>query len=296
MLTGGIMAGFVAAALQSCSYVFSRNFVTRHGSPFLLLFYSQLVMSAIGVVMLPLVMPPGLFNSTAFVWPMAACALTYLMGQGCFFRTLREVEASRLSSLLGLKLLILTLLSFLFYRTLPHWQQFAAILICVTAAMLMNWSGGKISLRACFWLFLALTGYSLSDMSIKVLVETIGSGSLVRSSLTAVALSNIFLGLVVLPAMLKIRVRRPLLVAAIPFALCWMGAMIFLFACFATLGAVFGNVIQSSRGLISVAISVALAHYGYSHLEQRVTRTVWLRRGFAALLMAAAIILYSLYR
>jgi hypothetical protein len=55
---------------------------------------------------------------------------------------------------------------------------------------------------------------------------------------------------------------------------------------------VFGNIMQSTRGVMSVAIGAALAHLGWHELEQRVDRATLLRRLAAALLMTAAIALY----
>jgi hypothetical protein len=57
-------------------------------------------------------------------------------------------------------------------------------------------------------------------------------------------------------------------------------------------GVVFGNILQSTRGVMSVAIGAALAHLGWHDLEQRVDRSTLLRRLTAALLMTAAIALY----
>ena len=214
--------------------------------------------------------------------------------QTCFFRTLREVEASRLSSLLGLKLLILAGLCFLYYNSVLNLRQYLAILLCVTAAVMMNWSGGKIPLKACGWLFLALLGYAISDMSIKELIGALASGNIVRDSLCAVALSYFFLSLMVLPLAWRMGFRRRLLLASLPFACCWFSAILFLFGCFGTLGAIFGNVIQSSRGLISIVLSLLLARAGYTFLQEQASARVWRRRAIAALLMGLSIILFSL--
>jgi hypothetical protein len=55
---------------------------------------------------------------------------------------------------------------------------------------------------------------------------------------------------------------------------------------------VFGNILQSTRGVMSVVLGAALAQMGWHELEQRVDRASLLRRLAAALLMTAAIALY----
>jgi len=289
-----IVIGLIAAFLQSCSYLFSRRFILRFRNPLLLLFYSQMVMSVLALALMPLVTTSATWHSTRWIGPLVVCNCGALVGQVCFFRTLREIEASRLSSLLGLKLPVLAFLCFLYYGSVLNGWQWAAIVICAAAALMMNWSGVRISWRAGGWLFLCLIGYSVSDIGVRELVVTVGSGGgMVRDSLTAVALSYFFLGVMVLPMAWRLRFRRRLLMAAAPFGICWFVAMLFLFFCFGALGAVFGNILQSSRGMISVVLSLLLARAGYGMLEQSVPGSVWLRRGGAALLMAGGIVLFS---
>jgi hypothetical protein len=59
-------------------------------------------------------------------------------------------------------------------------------------------------------------------------------------------------------------------------------------------GAVFGNVVQSTRGIMSVVIGAVLAHLGWHELEQQVDRATLVRRIGAACLMTAAIAVYVL--
>ena len=83
---------------------------------------------------------------------------------------------------------------------------------------------------------------------------------------------------------------------AAPFAASWFIAMILLYACFAELNVVFGNVIQSTRGLISVVIGAHIAGLGMVHLEQAQGRKVLFRKLLAAVMMSAAISLFVLSR
>jgi cytochrome c biogenesis protein CcdA len=72
----------------------------------------------------------------------------------------------------------------------------------------------------------------------------------------------------------------------------WLVGMATLYVCFGLLGAVFGNVLLSSRGLFAVVFGAVLAHRGWHELEQRVDRATLVRRIIAALFMTGAIALY----
>jgi cytochrome c biogenesis protein CcdA len=82
--------------------------------------------------------------------------------------------------------------------------------------------------------------------------------------------------------------------AALTYAVTWLAAMASLYVCFGFVGALFGNVVQSTRGIMSVVIGALLAHLGWHELEQRVDRATLVRRIGAAVLMTAAIAVYVL--
>ena len=52
---------------------------------------------------------------------------------------------------------------------------------------------------------------------------------------------------------------------AIPCAVAWFTAMCCLYASFAAIGVVFGNIVQATRGLMSVGLGWAMAHIGHTH-------------------------------
>ena len=80
----------------------------------------------------------------------------------------------------------------------------------------------------------------------------------------------------------------------LPFSAIWLVAMLLLFATFAIIGVVFGNIVQSSRGIISILIGYLVAAAGHQHLEQKVAHGVLARRIAAAALLSLAIALLSL--
>jgi len=80
---------------------------------------------------------------------------------------------------------------------------------------------------------------------------------------------------------------------AIPFSVCWYLAMVALFACFGIIGAVYGNILQSTRGLFSILLGAWIGRLGHLHVEQPVARGALARRLLGAALMCLAIWLYG---
>jgi hypothetical protein len=80
--------------------------------------------------------------------------------------------------------------------------------------------------------------------------------------------------------------------ASFPFAVSWFTGILFLFLCFGSIGVVFGNIVQSTRGLMSILMGSFVAYKGYEHIEEKMTPRATLWRLFAGALMIAAIALF----
>ena len=291
----GIVTGLLAALLQSGSYVFSRQFLARHNSSWQLIVYSQLAMGLLGGITM-LFMPFGnLFQDLVpFLLTLLFWIASMMIGQYAFFRSLKEIEASRLASLLGLKILILAAISLIFLNGRISVLQTLAIFVSAAAAMGMNWSGGgRLSLKGCIWLFQTLVFYSLADLAETRMVLMVQTGNMIRDGIIIGGVSYFGLGVLTLPALIRCKRSWKLLRDAVPFGVAWFYAMTALYMCFGLLGTVFGNVVQSSRGLFSVLIGLILAEMGATRIEAKVSKSAWIRRGIAALLMMLAIFLYS---
>ena len=68
--------------------------------------------------------------------------------------------------------------------------------------------------------------------------------------------------------------------------------MIFLFACFALVGIVFGNILQSTRGIFSIVFGYLIAHLGFERLETKITGNIFIKRILVAFLMMVSIALF----
>ncbi len=290
----GVTAGFVSALLQSTSYLFSRRFVLKHRNPGLLVVYSQLVMFGFGLLTLAATLPfvrvplNGTFCMLLAVFVAASCS-----GYFCFFQALREIEASRLSSLLGLKIVVLAAITVAILHQPLNGLQYLAIGCSAVAAVGMNFSGGALSPRGCLFLLLTLLTYATADFVETAMILMMPGESLLLNSVAVTGVAFSVLGCVSSLAFVRLKWNRSCFIDAIPYAAAWYLAMLFLFTSFGAIGVLFGNIIQAGRGLISVLLGLLLLRFGFAGLEPRVGARAWTRRAVMAGLMLIAMTLYS---
>ncbi len=295
MITG-IVAGLLCAFLQAVSYVCSAGFMRKYRSSLRLVIFSQLGMGVFCLPLVPFLYPEGLDGRGGeFLLWVGIWIVVFAIGQIAFFNALRSIEASRMSSLLGLKIIVLAVISVVFLRHPLNSLQWTAVLISTLAAVGMNWSGGAhFTGKGMIWLLLALVFYSLTDMAETHLVRLPQGIGVFRSAIGMGVVCYGVLGLLTLPMLLRFRWTNRQFVLAAPFAVSWFLSQVVLFVSFGLLGTVFGNVIQASRGLISIAIGIVLLHLGFGKLDAEISREMWIRRIAAAVMMTAGIVLYSL--
>ena len=293
-MLSGVLIGTVSAAMQSAAYIFSRRFMTVFRSPVKLVIYSQLWMGLFGIAAFSASIPfTSIPRSWEFVAVMATFVIAYNAAQYCFFRMLREMEASRASSLLGLKVITLALILVLFGRTHLNLWRIVAILLTAVSGVGMNFAGVRMTRRGALFLGLTLIGFSATDIIGAKLVQLMPGRSVTLEAICVMSLAYILLGAVALTAFTKIRFERGPLKGACPYAALWFSAMLLLFASFGMIGVVFGSIIQAGRGIISVLFGVLLAKCGCIGIEPDVSVRLWVRRAVMAVLMLCAIGLYS---
>lgn len=293
-MTFGIIAGFISALLMSGSYIFSRAYFRKHEDPIQLAVHSQFNMLFFGIILLAgssffLEMP---WNRT-FLLFLAGEAFFFLFAQISFFMMLRHVEASRAASLIGLKVLAIAVLSLLM-GIFPTGVQWIAIVLCSLAAVGMNYSGGKIPLKSIFWLLASVFGYAICDICITEMMKQMTGSSMMLNAVCVMGFTYTAIGVCVLPGLIKYRPTVPALKDALPYSVFYFGSILFLMACFGTIGVIFGSIIQSSRGVISVILGVVLLKLGLEKNEPDVPRKVWIQKLVMSILMLAAMSLYAL--
>lgn len=290
----GLGIGLLSAVLQSTSYCFSRNFVLKHpGNAWKLSVYSQLWMTGFSLLALAVISPWQQVTFTPKILLLAGLfGIFGNLAYFSFFRALQLVEASRLSSLLGLKIIMLTVVNALWFRHIPDGWQGVAILLSALAAVGMNFSGGKIPYQGGIFLGITLGCFAITDILAAEMVAAMPGNSLLLRSVASTGLSFGVLGVISSLAFFRMKFERDCMRDAFGYGICWFTAMIGLLASFNLLGVLLANIVQAGRGFFSVLLGALLLKCGFAGLEPPVSRKIWLRRGIMALLMILSMVLY----
>ena len=303
----GVVSGLAAAGFSAVSYLVTRHYglgqraLGRKGAALRLLAVSHLLMAAICIPLTWAAWPATSPPVQLFAGPLAASVGFYLLGQTSLFAALKRVEASRMAPLLGLKIVMLAVIvSFVLGHVLDT-RQWLAVALSVAAAVMLQVGRGAVPIGAFGFVLSCCLSFAISDIFIIRLIDGLQAGAMTSSVAIsrlhagglAMALTYGLCGLLFVPLVVALRpYTRTDWVAAAQYASAWLLSMVGLYCCFGLVGVVFGNILQSTRGVMSVALGAALAHFGWHELEQRVDRVTLLRRLAAALLMTAAIALY----
>ena len=296
----GVMIGLFGAALQSCSYVCSGKYVRETGRGMLsLLLPSFVLMSAVSFAALPFIAGVDMPPMRAYASPAMLCMLFCIGGQAGMFFLLKTVDASRVSPLLAVKVPMLALFYFAFFGEKYTPMQWLGVVLVIPAAWLLCKAGRRIPVRALLWLFFCCVFFAASDHCIKLVLAVFKDcGSVLRSStlgfLAVYAAGGIYgaagMACGIVPT------RREFTRYILPFSVFWYFGIAVLFVCFAEIGIVNGNVVQSTRGLISVVIGWFIARAGFERLEEKVPPTIFVKRVISAILVIFAVLLFNLER
>jgi drug/metabolite transporter (DMT)-like permease len=296
MVSLGIGCGLGAGLFQSLSYVCIRLFNKRHNDNIItLLALSHILMGLISIPLAAMLWPESMPGVRVYLWPLLGSAGFYLSGQFFLFAAIIHSEPSRVSPLLGLKVFILALISVVFLRQHFDLAKWAAVALTTTAVLLLASSAkGRLEGRFILLGLLACVSYCLSDLCVKELVDHFIFMGVLRGAAMATAHSYLVCGAVG-AVVVMVNPRHSTWdtwLYAVPFAVCWFVAMIFLFSCFGLIGVVFGNILQSTRGIISIVLGFVIAHIGFQALEPKPTHRMVVQRMVAALLMTVAVVLF----
>jgi hypothetical protein len=292
----GITTGLGMAFFQSCSYLGSRFFYTKTGqSGFHLLAVAHIQMGIAAVLLLWSIWPAAAIPFHKIIWIVIINSVAYMTGQAFFLLALKQANPSQIASLLALKLIAISMGSLIVLHMSITAFQIAGIALGLAAVLLLNSSRDRIPLKALILSLLAITGYSTSDISLTILIEELEQAHIMNPSFVGMSLVYIctgFMGFTMLP-FLKGSLKKPALwLSALPFAGAWFIAMNLLFYTFMLLGPVFGNILQTTRGIISVLLGKTVSKLGWKDLEDTMPRYAFIRRLGAAVLMTAAVSLF----
>ncbi|MCP3968133.1 MAG: EamA family transporter [Lentisphaerae bacterium] len=292
----GVTCGLMAALCQCASYIFSKQFTRDKGTSLQLLMVSHAIMgviAAVGVTILLLQLKIS-FSSLGNCWiHVFKVNAFYLGAQFCCFFALTKTEASRLAPLLGMKILFIALFGIFLFEHRMLSLQWVAVMLCLAGAFMANWSGGAVPISGIICILLACAGYSLSNLNTKIVIDIIPIESLFLSSLLCAGLAFSTLGAVsLLTAVMMPQFKAAHIKPALPFSFAWLTAMVLLFSCIGQVGPLYGNILQSSRGVLGVLLGLIIAKFTSSELEKRLPRAVVVLRILAAVAITTAAVLY----
>ena len=293
----GILCILAAAFMNSVGYLASARFMKRYNSSVRLLIVAQGCMMVLALPFLPFVFPWGDVHDMRNYWLVAAAwEVVFIVGQCSFFAAQKYFESSRLSSLLGLKIIVLTVIFICTANGHVNMGQWLAVFMAAVAAMAFNWSGnGRTDARGWLFLLVTLVCYSLADISetrLVTIVRESGFG-LIRSAFATIFFLYALLAFLSLPFLLYSRPDWAQTKMAFPYSAIWLCSQVVLIAGYALIKPVFGNVILATRGIFSVLIGAALPLFGLAALDSQIPMRKWVQRGVAAIIMMAAIAVYS---
>lgn len=295
----GIITGLLSALSQSCNYVVSGRYAREESRPgYTLLAPAFLLMGLVALVALPFAWPAETPDWRRVLPPATFCILFCLFANIAMVFLLKHVDSSRTAPLLALKVPLLALFYTVFLGQPCTPMQWGGVALVVASAALLCGAGRKIPPIAFLWLFVTCACYSASDYCIQLTFQSVEPvcHTLLHKTLFSLFLIYVIGGVIGGAALLLMK-RPPKTIwvrHAVPYACFWFGAMVVLFCCFALCGIVLGNIVQSTRGVLSVVIGWFIARAGYTNLEERVGGATMARRIAAALLIVAAMALYAL--
>lgn len=301
-LAVGVGAGLAAALFSALSYFVSRDHGARGGSGLRLLVLAHAIM---GVACLPAtawLWPRGVGAAPRWLIPLAGSTACYLLGQAFVFSALRRAGASRVAPLLGLKIAVLAGFAAFTPAGGLDTRQWLAVGMSVAAATMLQRGGGMPAAALALTLAACLT-FAVSDLFIVALIDGLQRSTEIaghpigrlHAGTLAMAVTYVVCGGLA-AAVASTPAARPRgrldWTAGTTYAAAWLAGMVGLYLCFGTVGVVFGNILQSTRGMIAIVLGAVLAHLGRHDLELKVDGMTLVRRLVAAALMTAAIALF----
>lgn len=293
----GVAAGLACALSQTAAYIFSRLFVLRSRSAVMhLLLFSHAIMGVVAVIGLACTAPLDLPPLRVYANSLMAATGFFVFGQIGLLSLMRITSPSGIAPLLGLKIIVLAFLNLILFGENLRMPQWGAVVLCASAALILNAAGAKLSKRLVLLVLFTCSGYSLSDLGISQLVQHLGEPGSITAALKAAFLCYALLGAF---SVIVIAIQRPrcdwraFRRFGIPYTILWFFAMLVLFLSISSIGPVYATILQSTRGLWSVLAGAAIGYMGLVHVEARMGRFSIARRILAALMMVTAIWLYS---
>jgi drug/metabolite transporter (DMT)-like permease len=255
--------------------------------PWRTLFISNLIGAVVFLAIVPLGGPFPL----QLLWQPAIGGILFLLAQLCTYLALQRGDVSVATPVLGLKVVLVALLSLLLHTQAVTPALWAAAALSSLGIVLLNRTGGRHHhVRSTIvYSFQTATFYALSDVLIQKWLPQWGTGRYLPVQLGFVGLFS-FAAIPFFSAPLREipRAAWPWLLGGC--VLISLQSLVFSLAMVLFHDATAANVLYSSRGLWSVVAVWAIGHW-FSNREQHLGAAVLRWRLAGALLMLVAVVL-----
>lgn len=301
MIALGWMTGLLCALFHSLCYLASKRHTLRHpGASTDLLLQGHLLMMVGAIPIMIFLWPSPFPPLPGLLLFLFGSSLFYAGGQWFMIEAMRLTEPSRVSPLLGIKVIIMGIVATTLMGHNLTAGQWGGLALCTLGAISLGKSGGTLSKAAAFRILLAAICYVCSDSCIERLVHHhVKQGMPVfDAAIFSLGLTYGFLGLIAGLFAIRDQTRsekKPFPFRDVaPFALFWLLAMAMYYITLGLVGPVLGVALQSTRGIVSICLGALVAKRQHqSGIEQHLEPKVFLLRLLAGLFMFGGIILYT---
>jgi len=270
-----------ASLLHAFTFAYSKQFLAHSQNRVKLAFYSQYSVGLLGMFLLPFV---GIGNFIDNIGLIVTMGVFVMIGQVTYLNALRHGDASFVVPMLGLKMFVVAGFSaLLLNETYGPMVYLGAFGVFVSLFFLND---GKLhgSSRALFFVLLTCLMFGAADITVMALLRNGVQGFQIAAFVFAIPT------LVMLPLSPLIfkndwQVSAPLAKTLFIYGsvhLC--GVSLLMLAFMQSQQVTLINILQSSRGLMSIGVIYLMARIGFSEIEH-LTRRQLAIRGFGGALM-----------
>jgi drug/metabolite transporter (DMT)-like permease len=247
---------------------------------------------------LSILMFPFIFREPQCSWmdlplPLLGVVGGFYAGTLSLFGLLKRVQSSSVTSLLGLKLLIIAGWSSLDGDVLGA-NQWGAVVGMVLASLLLKDASEGLAFRHIAWALGCCFCFACSDRSIAILVERMEPSGGLQTSAMALCLTYMCSGCVVSLFGFKWigKSTREDWFHASGYGCAWYLHMVCLYLAIPLIGLIHSVILQSSRSIFAVIIAVIMVKCGRVQNEKPVSPSLRRRQWMSSILMVISMMMY----
>ncbi|RLA05169.1 MAG: hypothetical protein DRQ60_00150 [Gammaproteobacteria bacterium] len=276
-----------ASLLHAFTFAYSKQFLAHSQNRVKLAFYSQYAVGLLGMLLLPFV---GVDNFIDNIGLIVTMGVFVMIGQVAYLNALRHGDASFVVPMLGLKMFVVAGFSALiFSETYGPMVYLGAFGVFVSLFFLND---GKLhgSSRALLFVLLTCLMFGAADITVMALLRNGVQGFQIAAYVFAIP-TMVMMPLSPILFKNDWKVSAPLAkTLAIYGSVHLCGVVLLMLAFVQSQQVTLINILQSSRGLMSIGVIYLMARIGFSEIEHLTHRQLTIR-GFGGALMFGSLVL-----